>query len=269
LRRRTLTIALAGMLALIGAVAVLGYVRQANERAVKGLKAETVMVAADAIPAGTSLAKANQEHLLSTEKVPESSLNTPAVQSVTAANEHLVMSGAVARGQVLLTNMLASPGTSTAGSNGPVLPLPQGAIAVTMEICLDADVAGFVQPGSYVTVFDTASTGGPIQFTCTSHQPPKGPIVAGVVVSSVEVLSVTPATTQGSSSATGQLAADPDNPSSSVASSGEVLVTLAATNQNEADRLVALTTAGDPTFGLLTKGFVPAIDPDFQQFFSG
>jgi len=262
-----LTITLAAVLALLGAVAVLAYVRQANDRAVNGLKAETVMVAAEAIPAGTSLSKAQNEHLLSTEKVPNSSLTTAAVQSVTAANEHLVMSGAVAKGQVLLQNMLAKPGTLTAGSIGPVLPLPPGDIGVTMEMCLDADVAGYVQPGSYIAVFNTFPTGGNggMTYTCTSHQAPsKGGVLARIIVSRVEVLSVTPVISQGTSAATGQLAADPTNPVSPAASAGEVLVTLAATSQKMAENLVLITSAGDPTFGLLTTRSVTKDDGPFN-----
>lgn len=264
MKSRLLTIVLAALLAVFGVVAVLAYVRQANDRAVSGLKAETVMVAGDAIPAGTSLSEAQGEHLLTTEKVPLSSLSTEPVQSVTAANGHLVMSANVATGQVLLQNMLAKPGTLTAGSNGPVLPLPQGDIEVTMEMCLDADVAGYVQPGSDIAVFDTMATGGAIQYTCTTHQPPsKGKIVTAVVVARVEVLSVTPASSQGTSSATGQVADDPTNSASSVASDGEVLVTLAATSQAQAESLILVSNAGDPTLGLLTKNSVARVDDPF------
>jgi pilus assembly protein CpaB len=262
LKSRLLTITLAVVLAMFGVVAVLAYVRQANERAVNGLKAETVMVAAGAIPAGTSLSKAQQEDLLSTEKVPDSSLTTQAVRSVTALNEHLVMSGAVAKGQVLLQNMLAKAGRLTVGSN-PALPLPQGDIGVTMEMCLDADVAGYVQPGSYVAVFDTMAASGSMQYTCSSHQPPQGKIATAVVVARVEVLSVTSFSPQGTSSATQQLATDPTNQASSQSSEDEVLVTLAARSQAQAEDLTLVNSAGDPAFGLLTQGSDTRVDVPF------
>jgi pilus assembly protein CpaB len=268
LTRRFLTVALAALLAVIGVVAVLAYVRQANDRAVNGLKAETVMVADGAIPAGTSLRQAQQEKLLTSEKVPVSSLSTEPVQSVTAANAHLVMSANVAKGQLLLQNMLATPGRLTAGSNNPALPLPDGDIGVTMEMCLDADVAGYVQPGSYIAVFDTYPTGrnGSMTYTCTSHQPPPdGGVLARTIVARVEVLSVTPVISQGTSAATGQLTADPTtNTASLVASAGEVLVTLAATSQTMAENLVLITSAGDPTFGLLTTRSVTKDDGPFN-----
>jgi pilus assembly protein CpaB len=254
-KARLLTITLALVVGIVGVVAVLSYVRQANERAINGLRAETVVVANGAIPAGTSLSQAKSENLLGTEKVPVSSVSPTAVQSVTTANEHMVVSSTVAQGQVLLQNMLAKSGTLTAGSYTP-LPLPKGDIGVTMQVCLGADVAGYVHPGSYIAVFDTFAPGAVVTYTCTSHQPPpKPPVQARIIVASVEVLSVTPVTSQGSSAAAGQLAAaDPTNPASPVSSSGEVFVTLAATSQTMAENLVLITSAGDPTFGLLTTG---------------
>jgi Flp pilus assembly protein CpaB len=264
-KSRLLTITLAVVLAVVGIVAVLAYVRQANVRAVSGLKAETVMVAAGAIPAGTSLDTAQQEHLLTTEKVPESSLTTPAVQSVTASNGRSVVSGTVAQGQVLLDNMVAPAGTVTPGANSAVLPLPQGDIGVTMEMCLDADVAGYVQPGSYIAVFDTVDTGGQIQYSCTSHEPPAsgGKVITSVVVPKVLVLSVTPASSVSATSASGQVDSDATNPASQVSAAGEVLVTLAAKNQAEAENLILITDAGYPAYGLLTAESQTSVDDPF------
>ena len=112
-----LTIALAAVLGLLGVVAVVAYAHQANQRAVAGLQAETVMVAKGAIPAGTSLNRAQREGLLSTEKVPVSSLSTAAVHSVTSFNGSKVVSATVATNQILLDNMLvpaAAPTTAAA-----------------------------------------------------------------------------------------------------------------------------------------------------------
>jgi len=57
-KRRVLAVALAVLLALIGIVAVLAYVHKANERAIAGLKAVTVLAASQRIPAGTSASAA-------------------------------------------------------------------------------------------------------------------------------------------------------------------------------------------------------------------
>ena len=267
MRTRLLTITLAAVLGVFGIVAVLAYVHQANDRAVNGLKAETVMFASKAIPAGTSLDAAQQGGLLAQEKMPLSSLSSPAVQSVTSANGHLVVSANVPKGSVVLQNMVARPGTLTAHGNGGVLPLPKGDIGVTMEMCLDTDVAGYVQPGSFIAVFDSVSTGGVLQFTCTGHQPPqKGKIITAVVVARIQVLSVTPLVSQGSVGS--QVASDLSNsantsPMSPVTADGEVLVTLAAPNQVTAEKLILMNSAGDPAYGLLTKSSVTNVDSPF------
>jgi pilus assembly protein CpaB len=259
LKTRLLTITLAAVLAMLGLVAVLAYVHQANERAVNGLKAETVIVASDPITAGTSLSEAKAEHELSNETVPVSSLSAGAVQYVTNANEHQVVSADVAKGQVLFQDMLAKAGSVTLGSSGPVLPLPKGDIGVTMEICLDADVAGYPQPGSYIAVFDTYPTSGSMTYTCTSHQAQgKALALARIIVNRVEVLSVTPVSPQGNSSTA--VDADPTNQASLVTNAGEVLVTLAATSQIMGENLTLINTAGDPTFGLLTPTSVTKDD---------
>jgi pilus assembly protein CpaB len=270
LKSRLLTITLAAVLAMLGVVAVLAYVRQANERAVNGLKAETVMVANGAIPAGTSLSKAQQEHLLSTEKVPDSSLTTPAVQSVTAANEHLVMSSAVAKGQVLLQNMVASAASVTA--NGGFL-IPSGMQAVAINMCIPEAVAGYLTPGSRVDVYNTIASSNQIQRTCdTSRSFISGSGIADnkfnttlIVLKNAEVLAVgqNPATpsTSGDNSAT--VTTDPSSSSSS--SQDEVLVTLAV-NQADAERLILIGEVGLPYMALLGSNANTAFTPPVNLF---
>jgi len=255
-KSRLLTITLAAVLALVGIVAVLAYVHQANERAVNGLKAETVMVAAGPIGEGTSLSKAQQEHLLSTEKVPESSLTTPAVQSVTAANGQLVMSGAVAKGQVLLQNMLTS--ATSPGTAGSFV-VPAGMVAVTVNMCVAEAVADYVTPGSDVAVFDTiAGNGSQVQRSCDlQHQIvnssyfTNGGAATLLVLKQAEVLAVgqNPRSQTTSGSSNGTVATDPSASSSST-SQGELLVTLAV-DQADAERLILINEVGMPYMALL------------------
>jgi pilus assembly protein CpaB len=256
-RTRLVAISLAAVLALLGVVAILAYVRGANERAVNGLKAETVMVAAGAIPAGTSLSQAQQQHLLGTEKLPVSSLSstTPAVQSVTAANEHLVMSSTVAKGQVLLQNMLAAS-TRVAASSGFVI--PPNMVAVTVDLCVPAAVANYITPGSYVAVFDTLlGNASQAQASCGSgHQPLSSGALTNtndaatvVVLPKVEVLAIGQNTGGQGTSGSSSVAATTD-PASSSSSSGDVLVTLAV-DQGDAERLILLDELGIPYLALL------------------
>jgi pilus assembly protein CpaB len=272
LRRRTLTIALAGMLALLGAVAVLAYARQANIRAVAGLKAETVLAATGTIRAGTTLGTAQHEHLLTSEKVPVSSLSTAPVHSVTVANAHLVMSANVATGQVLLQNMLASTASVTAGGG---FVIPTGMVAVAVNMCVSEAVADYVTPGSYVAVFDTIvnAQGSQVQRTCDTAHAATGAVRNTQAVSTLLVLkkaevlavgqnSVTPSTS-GANSAT--VTTDPSSSSSS--SQDQVLVTLAV-SQADAERLIVVDEVGLPYMALLgansNTGFTPPVNL-FQQ----
>jgi pilus assembly protein CpaB len=255
-RTRLLTVTLAAVLAVVGVVAVAAYVRQANVRAVNGLKAETVMYAKGPIAAGTSLSQAKQGGLLGTESVPESSLTYPAVQSVTGANGHKVVTGDVAEGQVLLQNMLGS--ASSVPPNGFVLPAND--IAVSVPMCEPEDVADYVTPGSYVAVFDTlinVSSDTQLTPSCNSGHPAfpgnilqnTNEVTTEIVLPKVEVLAVGqnpgPQSTSGSSSGT-----------ATSSSSGDVLVTFAV-SQTEAEQLIVLQEAGIPYLALLGSNVKP------------
>jgi pilus assembly protein CpaB len=252
LRRRTLTIALAGLLALVGVVAVLAYARQANNRAVEGLKAEAVLAATGAIRAGTSLGTAQNEHLLTTEKVPASSLSgVVPVQRVTDKNRNLVVSGPVGSGQLLLQNMLASAASATASGS---LPIPAGMVAVTVQMCVQEAVADYITPGSDVAVFDTyTSVNGKVsaaQRSCdvahTGIPPPL--MITRIVLTRAKVLAVgvSPAAT-GTSAGSPSTVTDP----TSTSVQGSVLVTLAV-GQADAERLISIDELGLPYMALLT-----------------
>lgn len=266
-----LTVTVAAVLGLLGIVAVLAYVHQANERAVNGLKAESVMVADSAIPAGTSLSEAQHEDLLGTEKVPVSSLSTPAVQSVTTANGHLVMSASVAKGQVLLQNMLGSASTVNKESASSIV-VPPGKVAVTVNMCISEAVANYVTPGSDVAVFDTVVSKAVIQRTCdTEHNAlPFAQIVTPsgastlLVLPKVEVLAVGPNSAAQSTSG-GSSVTVTNDPSSSPSSDEEVLVTLAV-DQADAERLILIDEVGLPYMALLGSSSNTAIAPPVNLF---
>ena len=65
--RRILTIVLAIVLAIIGTGAVLIYAKGADQRALAGQKAVTVLVATQQIPAGTSASTARANGMLSAD----------------------------------------------------------------------------------------------------------------------------------------------------------------------------------------------------------
>ena len=266
MKSRLLAITLAVVLAVVGIVAVLAYVRQANDRAVTGLRAETVLVAAGAIPAGTSLSEAKSGGLLTTEKVPESSLTTAAVQAVTAANGDQVVSGAVAKGQVLLDNMLGA--TAGDGQSGGGFVVPPGKIAISIDVCVPEAVADYVTAGSEVAVFDTTfanDLAAQETASCSPQHPilgtedlTNGQVATALVVPEVQVLAVgqNPASQSTSAGSNGTVTTEPASSASS--SSSEVLLVVAVT-QSQAQDLILMGQVGIPYLALL--GSSP---PDLQ-----
>ena len=255
MKQRVLTIAVALLLAVIGTGAVLAYVSRANTRALAGLKAVTVLVAQQQIPAGTPAGTAWQAGWLRGETLPAESVSADAIGSISADLGSLVMSTAVMPGQVLLRPMLVAATQVSAG-----LAIPGSMVAVTIPLCLPEAVAGYLQAGSQVAIFDTFSSGS-ISVSCDgSHGSQAAIVETRVVLPRVQVLAVGAAGSGqgGSSSGFGggsQL-------------SGSVLVTLAV-DQANAERVIELTETGLPYLALLTPASQTVVDigspPTSQQ----
>jgi pilus assembly protein CpaB len=268
LTRRILTIVLAIVFAIVGTGAVLIYVKQADNRAIAGQKAVTVLVATQRIPVGTSASTALRDGLLSSQKLPAASVPADAVRALTPGIADLVVDADVPAGQLLLRPMLVTSAQATAG-----IAIPPGLIAVTLELCMPEAVAGYVRPGSQVAVFDTyAPKAGAGTLTaqpnCTGpHQQQEfGSAHTRVVLPKVLVISV--------GSATSPVAGNPLTASTAFtqsttgATQNTVLVTMAV-DQSDAERLINLTETGLPYLALLTtssgtgpdKTIVPLLPP--------
>jgi len=251
MKRRLLIIALAVILAAVGTSGVLAYVRGANARAIAGMKAVSVLVAQKKITSGTTAGAALRSGQLASQTLPASSVPADALSAITSGMSSLVLSADVQPGQLLLRPMLVTAAQTTSG-----LAIPPGMVALTLAFCLSEDVAGAVQAGSQVAVFDTVglNTGSPITGApgCAgAHTQVGGTIKTRVVLRRVPVLSVGPAGPGGTSgtSTTSTLSGS----SSSPASQGGTLVTLAVT-QAEAEQLIQMTETGLPYLALLTTG---------------
>jgi pilus assembly protein CpaB len=252
-----LTVMLAALLAVFGIVAVLAYVAKANARAIQNTKTVFVLVAKKPIPSGTSVSEARRQGLLLREPEPFGAVPKTAVLSVTADISSLVTSVNLPQGSLLLRPMLVKKSQRTAG-----LVIPPGLVAVTMQVCLAADVAGYVKPGNKVAVYDTYTTGGnqSLDVSCNGgHQAPsKGTVETKMVLPNVSVLSVIVAPTPASSTTTGSVL-----PGVQAASQGLVYVTLAATPE-QAKLLTLVNATGLPSFAL-TPQQIP-LDPTPAQF---
>ena len=255
MKRRVLTISLALVLAIAGTGLVLAYVKGANARAVAGLKAVTVLVAQREIPAGTTADAAWQDGSLRGETLPAQSVSAGAVSSITADLGSLVMSSDIMPGQVLLRVMLVRAAQTSGG-----LAIPAGMVAVTIPLCLPQAVAGYVQAGSQVAIFDTVSS-QPMnpQQSCSQLGQVRQAQASGqtrMLLPKVQVLALGTGSSGGSGTgATSQ-------------AQGTVLVTLAV-DQADAERVIQVAETGLPYLALLTPdsqtGFDTTTQPLFQQ----
>ena len=261
--RRILTIVLAIVLAAVGTGAVLLYVRGADRRALAGQTAVSVMVATQQVPAGTTAGTAITEGLLSRQELPAASVPSDAVRSITSQLKGLVLSADLPSGQLLLRPMLV---TAVAARTG--FPIPPGKVALSLQFCLARDVAGYVQPGSEVAVFNTFVSGTPGSATqsCAGISSQKG--VTGIhtrlVLPKVQVLAVgpAPASTTGSTGATST--AFSQNNSTAPASSSTIMLVTVAVNQVDAEKLIHLDETAVPYLALVTSSSGVKADIKFQ-----
>lgn len=253
MKKRLLTIVLALALAAIGTSSVLAYAKQADARAITGMKAVSVLVAQKLIPSGTSAGAALRGGMLAAEKLPASSVPPNAVRSVVPALSSLVTSAAVQSGQLLLRAILVKAGTKTAPG---AITLPPGLIEVTVHLCVPEAVAGDLQAGSQVAVFDTVVQGGSgasAGAACDGqHAQQAGAVQTRVVLPRVQVMSVGTAPVSGQTSAAAAAA-------QSVSAGTGMLVTLAV-SQVEAERLIQVSVTGLPYLALL--GMTSRTDAD-------
>jgi pilus assembly protein CpaB len=241
MKKRLLTIVLALVLAGIGTSGVLAYAKQADARAITGMKAVSVLVAQKLIPSGTSAGAALRGGMLAAEKLPASSVPPSAVRSVGPALSSLVTSAAVQSGQLLLRAILVKAGTKTVPGS---VTLPPGMIEVTVHLCVPEAVSGDLQAGSQVAVFDTVVLGGggvSAGAACDGqHAQQAGTVQTRVVLPRVQVMSVGTAPVSGQPAAAAQ----------SVSAGSGMLVTLAV-SQAQAERLIQVSVTGLPYLALL------------------
>ena len=156
--RRSLTVLVAVLIGLFGATAVMLYVSKADSRAQANEAQKTVLVAKKLIASGTSVQLATHDGLfaprtMAAKDVPADALtDTNSVKGLSALND-------IFPGQPLVRAMFGNT-TSATGK----LTLPDGKMAMSVELTDPERVAGFVVPGSQVAIFATLKikyVGGP------------------------------------------------------------------------------------------------------------
>lgn len=238
MKSRVLLFVAALALAGLGAAAIMAYVSGADERAVAGKRAVEVLVAAKAIPAGTSGERLRTGGYTERVRMPADTVPADALGALNAETDALAVTAEIKPRQLLLRGLLGRPQRTTGG-----LSVPDGKLAVTVEVTVAAGVAGYVRPGTQVAVFDT--------FNVLKGRPgvPSGDRLAEsadnnrstrVLLPRVQVLAV------------GQRPAAVAEEAEAKADVGRTMPVTVAVNQAEAERLVHAAQTGTLYLGLLT-----------------
>lgn len=164
--RRVLAVVAAGVIALVGVAAVLVYAKGADQRAVAGQKPVEVYVAQKLVPAGTSAKDALQEGLIASTSVAAVGVPSDALRTVDDATGKLVATTDIAPGEFVLSSRF---GTTPLGQKA--LQVPDGQVAITVQLTDPARVGTFVTPGSHIVIYDSYDpTGGKGANTSLSTQ---------------------------------------------------------------------------------------------------
>jgi pilus assembly protein CpaB len=243
MKRSALIIGLAVLLAAVGVVSVLYYVRQADARALAGKQAVRVLVAAERVPAGTTAAAAQAAGLLRAEAMPAESVPADALGRVGPEVAELVAGADIAPGQLVLRSLFVAELPTASG-----LPIPDGKVAVTVALGVTQQVAGYVKPGATVAVFDTRGA-------TNQNASADGEATTRVLLPEVEVLAVGAAPAGGRQST-------PNGPN------GQVMLTFAV-DTAQAERLILGSQTGSLHLALLTAdtGVVPGARLDTGALF--
>ncbi len=250
MKRSVVAALVAIVLALVGCAAVVLYVRGADARALAGQRAVTVLVVHKTIPAGTTGKQIVDGGYTEPVTVPASTVPADALSTVDGDLLTLAVTADQQPRQLLLRGAFDAPTVHSGG-----LSVPDGMLAVSVAMHVPAQVAGYVQPGSSVAIFDT--------FNVAEG---KGRVPAGDGLSSshdydqatrlllpkVTVLAIGGRGTPGAATSP-QPVATGSGSGSTQTQSDDVLVTLAV-SQDQAQRLVLATQSGALYLALLGNG---------------
>jgi pilus assembly protein CpaB len=221
-RRSALLIA-AVIVALLGVVLVLLYVRGIDERAREGQETVAVLYTTAPIALGTTGGAAEQAGAFELREIPRDAAATGAL-SDTEPIQDLFSLAALPAGVPVLSSQWGQQGTTSA------LPIPGNRLGLSVQLGDPQRVAGFVQPGSEVAIF---VTGPRNEVTTTSMLLPRVTVLA---VGPTAV--TTTSTTQDGTTNTEEVP--------------NAILTLAL-DQRQSERIIQAQAEGELYFGLLTK----------------
>lgn len=144
-------------LALGAGVVVYWYVSGADDRALATQSPVTIYLAADEVPSGMTLQGAVDSGLVSTSQIPERLRPAGAIEVLDATN-----AGQVSLVDIPAGTMLMVGAFGYAVPEASALDVPDGLMAVSVQLDDPAKVGTFLRPGSRIAVFDTFERAGAV-----------------------------------------------------------------------------------------------------------
>jgi pilus assembly protein CpaB len=155
MQSRVLAILIAVVLALVATAALVVYVNGADRRALADQRPVLVLVAKEAIKAGTSGEEAQNRGLIERKEVPQLSAVSGGFRNVGQLEGRFAAVDIVKGEQLLQTRWV---GASEVEGRG-LLPIPDDHQALSIGLDLTRQVAGFVTPGDNVGIVLTLPSG--------------------------------------------------------------------------------------------------------------
>jgi pilus assembly protein CpaB len=135
---------------LIGVAAVLLYAKGADGRAVAGQRPQTVFIAQERVPSGTTAAEAVAKGLMVPTQIAAKGVPAGALTKINAANGKLMALTDIAQGDFVVA---ARFGTTPLGQRA--IQVPDGQVAISVAFSDPGRVGTFVTPGSRIVIYDT------------------------------------------------------------------------------------------------------------------
>jgi pilus assembly protein CpaB len=221
--RRTALLIAAIVVALLGTLLVFLYVQSKSNEVTEANQPVRVLVAAQSIAPGTTGSAASSAGAFVLQEVPKSALVPGAISDAAPILEQTAVT-TVFPGQQIIQSQWSATGSTS------LLPVAPGKLGVSVQLGDPQRVAGFVAPGSRVTIFSTTPQAN-------------GQTATRVLLPDIKVIAVGP-TTVVSKSTAGTAATTEQIPTA--------ILTLELT-QKESEKVIFATGQGQLYLGLLGK----------------
>ncbi len=228
--RRSVLLTLAIITALVGTTLIVLYVQGIDQRAKAGQELVKVLVATDVVSAGEPVASAEESSKFAQKEVRTEDMVPGALSSVTSITG-LVATSDIYPGEQLIAGHFGSVGDTQ------TLVIPENKFALSVELSDPERVAGFVNPGSEVSIFVTVSS----------------PSYTRMLLPRVTVIGV------GQTTTTSRTVTD-DSGAQTVEEIPKTIITLAL-DQAESEKLIWADRFGDLNFALLSEQTKPQNTP--------